>query len=64
MRHWRQRYPRGGTRQYRSERFRSQAPLAPFEKETFVTTAVIVTTARDRAVTAKERSRSPIGTCL
>jgi len=36
---------------------------APFENETSVTSAVIVATANDRAVTAKERSRSPIGTC-
>ena len=34
---------------------------APFENETSVTSAVIVATANDRAVTAKERSRSPIG---
>jgi len=36
---------------------------APFENETSVTSAVIVATANDGAVTAKERSRSPIGTC-
>ncbi len=36
---------------------------APFENETSVTSAVIIATANDRAVTAKERSRSPIGTC-
>ena len=42
---------------------RPQEALAPFENETSVTSAVIVATANDRAVTAKERSRSPIGTC-
>ena len=40
---------------------RPQEALAPFEKETLVTSAMIVVTASDRAVTAKERSRSPIG---
>ncbi len=46
-----------------SSQSRPQEALAPFENETSVTSAVIVATANDRAVTAKERSRSPIGTC-
>ena len=47
-------------------RTKFQAPrkgAAPFENETSVTSAVIVATANDGSVTAKERSRSPIGRC-
>ena len=46
-----------------SDQSHPQEALVPFENKTSVTSAAIVATSNDRAVTAKKRSQSPIGTC-